>query len=252
MSRTIVPVVGMHRSGTSALAGALHSGGVAMGSERHFRPKPLPENPKGFYEDYRFRRINDLLCEGSGYRVKSWGSPPSKVEDSPVLLARRFVLVLRRGAHRSSSWGWKDPRTCLTFDLWASTLRLVGRLDDVHAVFIVRDPRAVSDSLGRRDGLAPEQALDLWREYNVRVLRSLEASRVPVSVVEFSRFLSDPLPVVEKLATHITGFDAGAGARFVDLRHGRSSSDVSDVPEREGRRYHSAMQLFEELRSRAI
>jgi hypothetical protein len=49
----------MHRSGTSAVAGILHLNGIAMGSEKTFKPKPLPQNPKGFYENYDFRKIND-------------------------------------------------------------------------------------------------------------------------------------------------------------------------------------------------
>ena len=50
----IVIVVGMHRSGTSAVAGILHLHGISMGSEKTFKPKPLPQNPMGFYENFGF------------------------------------------------------------------------------------------------------------------------------------------------------------------------------------------------------
>jgi len=45
----IVIVVGVHRSGTSAVAGILHLNGIAMGSEKTFKSKPMPQNPRGFY-----------------------------------------------------------------------------------------------------------------------------------------------------------------------------------------------------------
>lgn len=251
MSATIVPILGMHRSGTSALAGALHNGGISMGPERHFRPKPLPENPKGFYEDYRFRRLNDLICRRNGYQIKSWDLPPKMLNDAVSLLVRRALLVLANG-RRFPSWGWKDPRTCLTFDFWTSTLRLLGRLDDVHVLFVFRDPLAVADSLERRDGLPLERALDLWHEYNARAFRSLEASGVPASFVAFSDLLRDPARILGGLAEHLPGLDPVAGVEFVDPRYRRSSGDsVAGLPDGEGEMVHPALELFEALEARS-
>ena len=68
----IVIVVGVHRSGTSAVAGILHLNGIAMGSEKTFKPKPMPQNPRGFYENYDFRKLNDRILKLAGYRVKSF------------------------------------------------------------------------------------------------------------------------------------------------------------------------------------
>ena len=67
----IVIVLGMHRSGTSAIAGILHLNKIIMGSKDNFKPKPLPQNPKGFYENYDFRKINDQILKKVNYNVKS-------------------------------------------------------------------------------------------------------------------------------------------------------------------------------------
>ena len=40
-------------------------------SKDNFKPKPLPQNPKGFYENYDFRKINDQILEKVNYNVKS-------------------------------------------------------------------------------------------------------------------------------------------------------------------------------------
>ena len=45
----IVIVIGMHRSGTSAVAGILHLNGIAMGSEKNFQTKTVTDKiPKDF------------------------------------------------------------------------------------------------------------------------------------------------------------------------------------------------------------
>ena len=53
----IVIVLGMHRSGTSTLSGVLHMNKVTMGTYQNFWPRPLNQNPKGFYEN--------IICDGN-------------------------------------------------------------------------------------------------------------------------------------------------------------------------------------------
>ena len=212
MSRAIVPVLGMHRSGTSAVAGALHHGGISMGPERSFQPGPRPENPKGFYEDCRFRDLNDLLCHRNGYVVTSW-EPPPEIHGDGVLLRLRRTLLLRFNDRRFSAWGWKDPRTCLTFGLWASTFRRLGRLAETHVVFVVRDPLDVAASLETRNDLSRPRALDLWHTYNRRALAAVEAAGVPMSVVEYGELLRDPDEVLERLSRRLPALDPAGAAR---------------------------------------
>ena len=50
----------------------LHFNNIIMGTYETFWPRPLPQNPKGFYENYDFRKINDAILIDSGYRVKSY------------------------------------------------------------------------------------------------------------------------------------------------------------------------------------
>lgn len=224
-----------------------------MGVERHFRPRPLPENPRGFYEDYRFRRINDGILHRNGYEVESWIVPPPISRDSVILLARRLFLLFRC-EQRSAAWGWKDPRTCLTFDLWASALRRLRRLNETHVVLVIRDPRAVSASLQRRNGLSLGRGLELWHEYNRRALASLDTSGVPVTVVDFARLVQHPLVISNELARRFSGLDPRAAAEFVDPSHARSFSAIAAgrLREEDNEAQHPAIELFESLRSDAI
>ena len=68
----ITIILGMHRSGTSTVAGVLHLNKIIMGTHQNFWPRPLTQNPKGFYENYDFRKINDKLLNKAGYDVKTY------------------------------------------------------------------------------------------------------------------------------------------------------------------------------------
>jgi len=187
----IVVVVGMHRSGTSTVAGLLHAGGVCMGEEAVMWPRPSPENPRGFFENHRFRVLNDRIAARCGYRVKSWDPevPPLR----PGALQRRAMLrLVRRYAARYAHWGFKDPRTCLTLDAWLAACERAGRLAEVRVVLVARDARTVARSLVRRDGTDASSALRLWRVYNERALAAIDAWDVPAHALRYEDLCREP------------------------------------------------------------
>src|SRR5688572_30794661 len=58
-------VLGMHRSGTSVLAGLLNIMGAYFAAEG-LGIKANPQNPKGFWERRDVRALNDLLLHSAG------------------------------------------------------------------------------------------------------------------------------------------------------------------------------------------
>ena len=63
-------ILGMHRSGTSALAGVLHHLGVELGKD--LMPPGKDDNPKGFFENNKVYSINETLLE---HLNSTWDSP---------------------------------------------------------------------------------------------------------------------------------------------------------------------------------
>jgi len=154
-------VVGMHRSGTSLVSELLHSNNIDMG-EGHFAD-PGEDNPRGYFEDQRFREINDRLLKFSRYDVKSWKTPipPCKTNKT---LTRQIRGVL--GHSREGSWGVKDPRFCLTWEMWWKWLP-----KDTHVVYVYRNPLAVTSSLIARGNVKTvNEGLLIWTAYNERAL----------------------------------------------------------------------------------
>ena len=135
----VVPILGMHRSGTSMLTHALHCMGLALG-------EPLmaasDDNPSGYWENEFFVQVDEQL-------LKALGQAPGGFDSAPRLLAipdlagraqlpPAIVQQIRTYLHRTfgadTRWGWKDPRTVLLLPLW---LRLLPQLGFSHVRPIV-------------------------------------------------------------------------------------------------------------------
>lgn len=155
-------VTGMHRSATSLLAKGLHDCKVHMGDSLAGKH---PSNPWGHYEDTTAVAINDWILHESG---GSWNRPPEVLKDLPPDRMRGYV---ERRSNREH-WGVKDPRFCITWPLWLPVLREAG---DLHVMVAWRTVEQVAVSLGRRDGMDPEDAARLAKRYHRGALGLLEA-----------------------------------------------------------------------------
>ena len=194
----IVIVLGMHRSGTSTLSGVLHMNKVTMGTYQTFWPRPLNQNPKGFYENYDFRNINDQMLKLSGYDVKSYKTDIPSVQANDKIYSKMRNLV-QNCNFQFGDWGWKDPRTCLTVKYWFDIIRELGLSDEVKIVFVVRKASSVARSLKKRNQLALNEGLELWRSYTDRALDFCNESQIPIHYCSFEALLDDPVSVCDAL-----------------------------------------------------
>lgn len=218
----IVPVVGMHRSGTSTIAGILHLNGISMGSQGTFRPKPLPQNPKGFYENYDFRKVNDRILASKEYDVKSY-SPDIPDVESSGRLRRKMRKLLTNYSTDFHNWGWKDPRTCLTLCLWLEELKGLRLLTKTKVLIVVRNEVSVANSLCRRNEVDPEIGRRLWMIYYMRALEAVDRNDVQVIHCFYEDIVSNPVESCRRIFSSLgRPFDEKAVTRFVDPKLDRS------------------------------
>lgn len=181
MSSEPVVVLGMHRSGTSFLIRALNLSGLWLGPEDTLSTiagRAMSGNPKGNYESRGAIAINNAILAKSG---GSWFCPPPRLRSDAADLQRiqAFCAGLQsdgRSAH--VRWGWKDPRTLLTLEVWRQALQ--------RPIFVVgsfRHPTAVAQSLLARDKIPLEIGYALWNYYNSRLLSALKI--FPHALVRF-------------------------------------------------------------------
>lgn len=178
-SPIVIPVLGMHRSGTSMLTGALHQLGLELGESLL---EATPDNPNCYWENSFFVQTNaELLrtmnCDEDGFGAyKQLTALPKLCER--IIVENHKLAEIRTFIESTFSrpfWGWKDPRTVLTFDVWQRVLANLG-FRDVRPVILVRHPTGVVQSLVRRvqrnpanqipaDQLAA-MAMEVWLAYN--------------------------------------------------------------------------------------
>lgn len=164
-------VLGMHRSGTSALAGTLMECGVDFGNVSRWNRY----NVKGNNENKEIMELHDGLLADSG---GGWGTPPESVRWEPRHRQARDLILEQLRATRSAWWGFKDPRTLLTLEGW------IEAVPEMRLVGIFRHPEAVAQSLKARDGCSRDHGLYLWCRYNWRLL--LLHRQRPLPILYFS------------------------------------------------------------------
>jgi len=161
----VIAVLGMHRSGTSALVGSLQQRGLFLG--RHSKHNPY--NLRGNRENPDVVLLNEDILKRNG---GSWRAPPAAVEWAPDHV-ERGIAILGELSERPV-WGFKDPRTLLTLDGW---LQLVP---DLEFVGVFRHPARVARSLASRPKLRVEDPVALWRSHNTRLLEVHRRSAFPI------------------------------------------------------------------------
>jgi hypothetical protein len=189
-------VLGMHRSGTSALAGALEAMGLSVGPAEDVMPADIA-NPEGYYELWSVVRADDDLLAHFGGR---WDSPPVFTPNwSDDDVAQEFVRTMR--AHLTELFDGeryllKDPRMSLLLPVWRQITE-----DQSCAIVIVRDPVEVATSLHRRNGLPMLTGLALWAAYNRAMFHDLRGARVHVCT--YADLVEHPVDVLTGVAASL-------------------------------------------------
>ncbi len=185
---TAVLILGMHRSGTSALSRVLNLQGLDIAS----RLVPASENNRtGFWESEELVALQDELLERFGQR---WHDipplPPGWWDAEPATGFRQRLLdYLERDFGHSSSFLIKDPRLCRLLPLWRSVLDDFGAR--IKVVLVLRNPLEVAASLEARQGLSipTAHALQLWLRYSLEA--EYHSRGLPRCFVSYEELLND-------------------------------------------------------------
>jgi hypothetical protein len=230
-SSRAVLVLGMHRSGTSAITRGMQALGVHLGDDFL---GPQPDNPTGYWEDINIFEINERLLGVFGLKWEDVGLINDDLWQDTEVDALREEAIEYLSAQFTSHplWGFKDPRTIRLLPFWQPILQALG-VDESY-VLAIRNPRSVADSLKQRQGIDAVTAHLLWLIYLVPNLGKI-ANR-PFIVADYDLVMADPRSQLERIANGLkipsneasrTGIEKFAN-EFLDpaLRH--SFFDASD------------------------
>ena len=152
-SKLGILVLGMHRSGTSALTRVLNLLGITI---PHGLMEASTSNPTGFWESERIRGIHDAMLHSAGTSWDEWSHIESSWSESRE--AAGFRRDLRRAIEDECGDAdtvlVKDPRVCRFVPLWIDLMESMGR--SVRCVIPIRNPLEVAASHTARDGFVDD------------------------------------------------------------------------------------------------
>jgi len=162
---TAIVVLGMHRSGTSCLAGMLAAGGLASAGDavRNW------DNARGHHEMLDAVRLNERVLAHSGGH---WLAPPADVRWTDEHAAARDRLLREDIDGRPALL--KDPRTLLTLPFWRASHV------PFHVIAIVRHPLSVARSLESWRGTPLVDGVALWMAHNRALAGDRAIRRYPL------------------------------------------------------------------------
>jgi hypothetical protein len=185
--KDVIFILGMGRSGTSALAGILSLCGCVL-------PASLKDaneaNPRGFWEPVDALKMNDefLFRHGATYfdpTLRLQGELTFAPDEAERFIGR--ICAFLRDCPQGAPLVVKDPRITALFDFWLEAARRAGF--GVKVIVAIRNPSEVAASLGALIEAPVELWHASWLKYNL--LAELHSRHLPRVFVEYSSLLGD-------------------------------------------------------------
>jgi glycosyltransferase involved in cell wall biosynthesis len=196
MKKRLIVVVGMHRSGTSAITRGLQVMGVGLGDK--IMPG-LEDNVKGFWEDLDFNALN---IEMLSVLDSNWHHlAPIEPDDVNTLRKKGYFLraveLLRTKVGNSPLFGFKDPRVAKLLPFWKEVF--VHCQIDTSYLLATRHPLSVVKSLKKRDGFEAAKSYAMWLGHVITSLScTVGENRI---VVDYDRLMQSPDHEINRIAT---------------------------------------------------
>jgi glycosyltransferase involved in cell wall biosynthesis len=192
--RRAVIVLGMHRSGTSAVTRALSFLGTTL-------PQTLlpadKYNEPGYWESERIKTLNDEILATAESAWDDVAPFPDSwhLSESAQVLRSKLVDALHREYGTAPHFILKDSRISRFVPFWLSVLDEFGA--EPSFVISVRHPLEVAASLAFRDGFSTEQSLFLWLRHNLEAEFHTRAFRR--AFVFYDTLLNEPYQTISEL-----------------------------------------------------
>jgi O-antigen biosynthesis protein len=221
---TMFVVVGMHRSGSSAMARGLLPLGIGLG-DNLLNPSES-ENPKGYWEDVDLMFLSEKVLASLG---RQWESVTPLLErdfssaENSDLVEEAATLISKKMAG-SRNWGFKNPRTGPLIPFWRRVFQALGI--DVKYLVTVRNPINVARSLAVRDHFSPGYSYALWTSYYLDTLRNLKGENS--AFIAYENLMTRPEHELRRVAEILDiTWDDGVASSVQDYAENFISDDLT-------------------------
>ncbi len=211
-------ILGMHRSGTSCLAGSLEEAGLFLGEVN----TKAGFNAKGNRENRTIMELHDQVLARVG---ASWDRPPTLDPVWTSSETNNFEQAIGTFGTKQV-WGLKDPRSLFMLNNWQD-------LADPRFIGTFRHPVAVAGSLIHRAKIWKKpmdetQAFAMWQSYNQRMLQQHETHAF--DIIRFDIPAAEYLTKL-KIAGDQLGLEVPEHPKFLDGDLQHQHSEETDIPD---------------------
>jgi len=233
-SRRALLVLGMHRSGTSAITRVFASCGARLPANTMAATE---HNPRGYFESQPIFELHEAILASAASPWDDLSSFPRAWFESKATedWVERMTAIVRAEFGEAGLFAIKDPRICRLVPFWLRVLERVGA--QPVCVLPVRNPLEVARSLRIAQGTEETRGLALWLRHFLEAER--ETRGLPRAFVSYDDLLLDWRGVVQRVESEL-------GISF-PRRGARAEAEVDDFLS--GRLRHQAARP-EELRAR--
>ena len=176
----IYVILGMHKSGTTLVSQILHASGINMGEF---------DEDVSYDQGNKFERETTLAWDMEILGASDFGVLDLTPDGVPAMnddQRGRMRGIIADCQGKYANWGFKDPRSALTYDLWAQ------ELPEHRIIAVYRDPAEVWPRFKWR-GLRKWHTnfdrahayLQRWNEHNRNILRFLSETSMPSLVISY-------------------------------------------------------------------
>ncbi|MBD3179921.1 MAG: hypothetical protein GF417_10140 [Candidatus Latescibacteria bacterium] len=189
----IIVLLGMHKSGTTLLSRMLHESGINMCED----PTRISSYDAGNkYERLEFLIYNTAMLD---IRISTFSSDivetanDLSISRHPRTLAGLLETRIEELSSEHPAWGFKDPRTCMTYRAWREHLpphRVLVSFRNpyevaAHLTRSVRNIRMLK-RIGRTAG-----GLNSWYLHNRNILEYYRENGSDFFFIDYNRFMSE-------------------------------------------------------------
>ena len=198
----VVFVIGVHRSGTSAVTRAINLLGADLGGKLLEAQQGV--NDLGFWESQEVVDLNEEILSSLGgswydFRLIDEGVFQKKYMQVYVKKAKE---ILEKNFSGKKVCVIKDPRFCRLYPLWKQAVDELNWRRSV--VLVTRNPLEVVESLSKRDGFSKGVSALLWTTYTFSMLM-LTSGEQRLSL-DYDFFMNRPHEALKRLKAYVPEF----------------------------------------------
>lgn len=170
----IVAVMGMHRSGTSSLAGILKHSGIYFHESNEFNRF----NKRGNQEANTIVEVNDNILSSAGLTwLTAKANTNYSVSEKDIKMYLHYLENAKKTGNNACI-GFKDPRFTILCDLIVQNL---NEKYNFHFVGTYRHPIQVAMSITKRQKIIKiDEGFESWLNYNQKLFEIIKRNNSPL------------------------------------------------------------------------